>query len=277
MVDDGSSDGTSEMVRADFPSARLERLDEPREVVACRNLGADLALAPVIVSIDDDARMPSPDTVSQTLQDFDDWRVGAVAIPWIDLPTAYKPAWRGHSPGQAERHRAPSPDGVWARHAYVGAAHAVRRDLFLGLGGYRSELVHSFEEPDFCLRLLDAGYVVRAGRADRIEHVAGARNVARWIGYSCRNPILLATWNVPARWIPGRLLKINYNCLIGASRLRWPHPFLRGLALGYRDGLRALRDRRPVHSASWRLWTALQRAGALRLEEIIDRLPPPRW
>jgi hypothetical protein len=104
-----------------------------------------VARGDVIFSLDDDAVFSSPFVVEQTLRDFSHPQIGAVAIPYIEPHKANK-----------EMQRAPSRDDVWITASYIGTAHAVRRDVFLALGGYREHLVHQGEEGDFCLRMLAA-------------------------------------------------------------------------------------------------------------------------
>src|SRR5688572_6292684 len=85
VIDDGSTDGTSELVRTEFPTVRLHREDESRGLIVQRNRGARMASAPIVISIDDDAEFPSQETVAETLQEFDHPRIGAVAIPYINV------------------------------------------------------------------------------------------------------------------------------------------------------------------------------------------------
>jgi glycosyltransferase involved in cell wall biosynthesis len=127
------------------PVLRLIRHEVSAGYIVRRNEGARLAKGDVIFSLDDDAVFSSPFVVEQTLRDFSHPRIGAVAIPYIEPHKANK-----------EMQRAPTREDVWITASYIGTAHAVRRDVFLALGGYREHLVHQGEEGDFCLRMLAA-------------------------------------------------------------------------------------------------------------------------
>jgi glycosyltransferase involved in cell wall biosynthesis len=180
VIDDGSTDGTAEELQKKFsvfsfqfseeqlatshprlatapqalsldpqtaakPLLRLIRHEESRGLIVRRNEGARVARGDVIFSLDDDAVFSLPFVVEQTLRDFSHPRIGAVAIPYIEPHKANK-----------EMQRAPTREDVWVTASYIGTAHAVRRDVFLALGGYREHLVHQGEEGDFCIRMLAA-------------------------------------------------------------------------------------------------------------------------
>jgi GT2 family glycosyltransferase len=259
VLDDASSDGTAEMVAAEFPAVRLHRSDEPRGSIVHRNLGAELATAPVFLPIDDDTEFSSADVVAQTLREFDHPRVGAVAIPLVDVPR-----------GNAVLQRAPEGDRVYAAHAYVGAAVALRRDLFLRLGGYRAQLVHQGEEPEYAIRLLDAGYVTRLGRADPIYHYESPRrDVRRWHINGARNQILLAWYNVPMPFLPLQLLATAAGSVWFGIRTGTLSEKLIGVA----EGLRERGARRPVRRSTYLLYRRLRARGCLPLDEIEARLP----
>ena len=85
VVDDGSTDGTGEMVKQEFPQVKYRRFEGPNGPAFIRNRGSEMARGDILFPIDDDAIMVSPDTVQQTLRDFDDSRIGAVAIPFINV------------------------------------------------------------------------------------------------------------------------------------------------------------------------------------------------
>ncbi len=266
VVDDGSTDGTAEMVREQFPGVLLKRFEHSAGYIVRRNQAAELASTPVIVSIDDDAEFSSSDTVAQTVAEFGHPRVGAVAIPHIDV------------------HRSPSPvlwmppeDGVHLSPSYVGTAHAVTRSLFLDLGGYREELVHQAEEHDFCARMLAAGWVVRLGRADPIRHYESpTRDRDRQMFYWRRNDVLFAWHHVPLPYLPGRLTKVVVHGAMVGMRERRLGPSLRGLWQGHVDFFRNRGSRAPMSRGLYRVDRALRRHQQLPLEAVEGELPAPR-
>jgi GT2 family glycosyltransferase len=266
VVDDGSTDGTAEMVRAEFPEVRLERSEESLGYIVQRTRAARLARAGVIVSLDDDAVLPSRHTVKQTLADFDHPRIGAVAIPFVDArPT-----------GDVELQRAPDTDGRWLTASFIGTAHAVRRDVFLQVGGYRASLIHQVEELDFCLRMLGAGYVTRIGRAEPLLHLESPkRNFRRLLTLTARNELLNGWHNVPMPYLPVRWAKVTATCVLLAARWRQPRALVLGVWLGLRDSFRHPGARRPVPRHVYMVNHDLRKRAPLRLEQVDARLPPP--
>ena len=261
VVDDGSTDGTVEMVRTEFPVVRLERSAQSLGLIVQRNRAARLASGAILFSLDDDAEFSTQHVVEEALKDFDDPRIGAVAIPYIEPRK-----------GNEVRQAPPELSGTWITGRFVGTAHAVRRDVFIRLGGYRDHLVHQGEESDYCIRMLDAGYVVRLGRSDPIKHwESPKRDIQRMDFYGVRNAILFVWQNVPLSALPVHLAATTFNCL------RWsfePHRLwvrLKGIFVGYRDS--AKYRRQPVSRAVYQLYRELGKQGARRLEEIERRLP----
>ena len=262
VLDDGSTDGTAEMVEREFPDVLLDRSERSLGLIVQRNRAARLASTEVLFSIDDDAHFPSPATVEQTVADFDHPRIGAVAVPFLDV--------------RAETRALQLPPdryGRWITSSYIGTAHALRRDVFLDVGGYRGELGQMVEEPDYCLRMLDAGYLTRLGRADQIVHEESARrDEARNVELGRRNDILHGWNNVPMRNLAARLAKVRAHSAVYPWARRYPRAVLRGLATGYAEAWRRRGARAPVRRATYRLDHDLRKRGPLRLEEIEARL-----
>ena len=262
VIDDASTDATHETIASRFPQIRYERAERSQGYIVQRNRAAHLALTPVIVSIDDDAVFPSPHTIEQTLADLDvDPRVGAVAIPFVNVLRA--PDVLQRAPGA----------GIWVGASYVGTAHAVRRDVFLALGGYREALVHQGEEGEFCLRMLAAGYVVRAGTADPLHHRESPhRDLTNLFRWNARNNVL-ATWhNVPAPQVTARLAAKSWNLLRWGWRHRRLRPTYEGLRAGWTEVLARRVERRPVGRHAYALYRRLERTGWVPLDLIAPAL-----
>jgi glycosyltransferase involved in cell wall biosynthesis len=261
VIDDGSTDGTSEMVRQRFPSVRLDRVEQSLGLIAQRNRAAKMAAGDIIFSIDDDAVFTTPRVVAQTLADFDHPKVGAVGIPFIDVRK-----------NDLLQQRAPADEGVFATFNYIGTAHALRRDVFLAVGGYREFLFHQGEESDYCIRMLDAGYIVRLGRADPIHHMESPRrDFTRMDLYGRRNDILFAWYNVPAIALPLHLAATTFNGIRMGFKCGRPLRMARGLLNGYAAVFRQLSKRAPVRPETYRLSRRLKR-GALEFRQIESEL-----
>lgn len=259
VIDDGSTDGTSEMLAVNFPSVVVHRNETSRGYIVQRNRGAELASGEIIFSIDDDAAFSTPYVVEQTLAAFDNPRVGAVAIPFINVKQ-----------DQVVQQKAPDTKGVYVLASYIGTAHALRRELFLQLGGYRAHLFHQGEESDFCIRLLDAGYVVAAGTADPIHHFESPRRSnQRMAIYGRRNDILFGWHNVPLAGLPLRWIRATAGGVLHGVKTGSPLWNLRGLINGYAACLKFARHRKPVSAKTYAMFRRLQKEGPLPIGEIL--------
>lgn len=259
VLDDGSSDDTSEMVSHEFPQVRLFRSESSIGLVAQRNRGANLALGDVIFSIDDDAEFSTPNVVAQTIREFSHPSIGAVAIPYVE-PKKSSICFQ----------RAPDTRAVWITESFRGTAYAVKRDIFNQVGGFRTEIVHQGEELDFCIRLLAKQRFVRLGTGDPILHYeATRRDWRRMDFYGRRNDVLFAWRNVPLPYLPTHLIGTTINGLGSAFRSnRYAQMFL-GIGSAYRDIVFNRPDCDPVSKETYRLHRMLKKTGPLTLEEVM--------
>lgn len=265
VMDDGSTDGTANMVRADFPGVKFFELGKGRGPAFQRNRGIELASAEFVFPVDDDSVLSTPNIVEQTIEQFSDPRVAAVAIPYVN-PRA---DW-------TELQRSPEAARPWVAHAYVGAAHAIRRSIFLESGGYREHFFYMGEEGDLCVRLLDRGYVVVLGNGDLIHHMESpSRNLGFADYCGPRNDIFFAWHNVPTLYLPIHLVANTANALRTALRSRNPGRVLQGIIRGYVESARRWRERRPVSAQTYRLHRLLKKSGPRPLAEVIARIPRP--
>ena len=268
VCDDGSTDGTPEMVRAEFPEAVLHVAERSEDIAVQRTRATALASAPIVVSIDDDAEFTSPHTVAAALRLFDRPRVALVAMPFVNVRVSDRVL-----------QRTPNADGVYVASGFVGTAYAVRRDVFLALAGYRTFLVHQYEEEDFAIRLLDAGYLIRLADTPPIHHFhSPTRNRVGMDVWGARNTILFTWHNVPMPFFAAHMAATSVNAFVAGVRAGTTWRKLRGMASGYADCMRQRRERAPVRAATYRLYRRLKRGGPLPLEVVEQlswgRVPP---
>lgn len=262
VIDDGSTDGTAGRIRAEFPTARVIRHDESRGYIVRRNEAAHAAEGDVLFSLDDDAAFSTPRVVEQTLREFPGGPIGAVAIPYADV-----------NQGPTIHQLAPDGGSVFVTDTYIGTSHAVQKDLFLRLGGYREHLFHQGEEADFCIRLLAAGFVVRVGSADPIHHFESPkRDFRRMDHYGPRNAVLFAWQNVPFPYLLVHLPMTVLRVLLWTGRPARLVTRVGGLLDGLRQCLR--HERRPVPARAYRLMRRLRRSDPLTLSQVSADLQP---
>ena len=263
VLDDASTDGTGAMMAAEFPHVRYERSEVAGGPTVSRNKGARLASCEIIFPIDDDAEFVSPATVRQTIAEFDNPRVAAVGIPFINVRV-----------DQTVRQIAPDANHIYATNAYIGCAHALRRSVFLAVGGYREQLFYMGEESDVCIRLLAKGYVTRLGRAEPMHHHESPLRNSRWAElYARRNDVLFGWHNVPAIALPLRWIRVVAGTIRHAAGRGAVLVTLEGLTWGFASVPKYFRKRSPVSRHVYLLHRTLIDGYAVPLEEIEGKLP----
>ena len=263
VVDDAANDEVERMTRVEFPGVRYYRLGEAKGPAFQRNRGIELATNDVVFPLDDDSVLVSRRTVEQTLSEFDHPRIGAVGIPYINI-----------NQDRRVLQTAPRDGAIYVTHSFVGAAHAIRRDVFLKLGGFREHFFYMGEESDLCLRMLSAGYVTRLGNADPIHHLESPRRNMRRASYSGRcNDIRFVWHNVPMPHFPLHLVGTTFNGFKAALTQGCFSSMVSGTAAGYADLFRRRHERNPVTRDTYRLHRRLKKKSR-RLEEIEQALPP---
>jgi glycosyltransferase involved in cell wall biosynthesis len=258
VMDDASEDGTGDMMRSEFADVVYCRSADRRGPCFQRNRGIEMAQTEIVFPLDDDSILHSPRTLEQTLQDFTDERIGAVAIPFVNIL---------QSP--AVLCSPPERDRTYIVHAFVAAAHALRKSVLSTVGGYRESLFYMGEEGDLCLRMLEKGYVVRLGRADPIHHLQPPGRVSFAADfYGRRNDILFAYTYAPSPLLPLYLLGTTARGITFALRLRRAKTMIGGLMHGYRHAARRAVRRSPVDRACFRTYRRLKKVGHIELESL---------
>lgn len=138
---------------------------------------------------------------------------------------------------------------------FIGCGVAVRRSLYLELGGYDPLFGYYAEEYDLAARMLLAGYSVALDRRFLVEHrkVAAGRDMDLIFGRLMRNNGWVMQRYAPARRRIGELSHIieRYTTI---ARKEWAE---RGAALGRAELARTLCEQRrsPLPGDLWRRFT----------------------
>ncbi|MFK7851529.1 MAG: glycosyltransferase [Akkermansiaceae bacterium] len=153
VVDDGSSDATSELVTKKFPSVRLIKI-QPSGLSAARNLGSEMANGEILAFTDDDCE-PDKEWLIRLNRAFEDPSVAAAGGPNLaPRPRNWQQAVIQACLG------APSHvllDDQTAEHL-PGCNISVRKKIFREVGGFDPQFKTAGDDVDFCWRLGEHGH-----------------------------------------------------------------------------------------------------------------------
>lgn len=188
VADNGSTDDSVEVLRSEFPSVTVLRMDRNYGFAGGYNralqrieadyyvlLNSDVEtprgwLAPLVETLD---RNPDVGVVSPKLISSEDRRMFEYAgasggyVDWLGYPFC-----RGRILRTVEEDRGQYDDArdlFWVS----GAAFCCRAELFLRLGGFDDDFFAHMEEIDLCWRMQLAGYRVRVVPESRVYHLGG--------------------------------------------------------------------------------------------------------
>jgi GT2 family glycosyltransferase len=259
VIDDGSVDGTSEMVVQDFPHVRLESYRASAGLIARRNELARLAKTKYLLSIDDDAELTAADSIQAATSIMDTHpRVAVVGVPFVNVGRESK-----------VRQVAPDKDRLWLMPAFVGTAYVIRVDTFLEVGGYRAEFWRQGEETELSLRLIDGGWMIAASSGAAIRHYHSPNRDSDQIEYYARRSDVATAFLLwPARHLPFRLIRMTLRGLRRATITRRWRANLRGLVAGLGLGLHLWKSRTPVRRTTVRTFELLLRQEFTPAEQL---------
>ncbi len=181
VVDDGSSDGTSEALAQEAPGVQVLRHDYARGFNQACHSGVAAARGEFVVLLNNDTE-PCCRWLEELLDPFERWSdtgmTGAQLIyPDGRLQEAGGIVWGNGEPWNYGRGRNPHHPGVsYTRQVdYVsGAALAIRRETWSRLGGFSPEFSPAYyEDTDLAFKVREAGYVVRYAPLAKVIHHEG--------------------------------------------------------------------------------------------------------
>ena len=258
VVDSASSDGSWQDVAAHWPRARALRFDE--NIGFCRgcNEGAKAVEGRLVAFVNFDGEVePGWDGPLREL--LDDAGVSVATGLLLDasgrtieaagLEIAPNMATFGRDEGTARPQTLVEPFDVTAA---SGALMMMRRDEFLGLGGFYEPIWMYGEEADLALRV-PGSIVVHPGSALRHGHGAAAgppRSRTR-LYWGSRNRLLNAGRHLPAPALARAVASSAAFDALTLSQVR-SRTALGAILSGWRDGLRLLRSQRRARSRAER-------------------------
>lgn len=180
VLDQGSSAEALQRIAAfvsDRDDATLLVAQENLGVPGGRNAASDFGHGRVIIGLDNDAEFAWADTAARAVRTMDEApELAALGFRILRHGTPHDDAssW-GYPPAMLARANA-SFNTV----TFVGAGHAIRRAAWEQIGGYDPSLFFCWEEYEFCLRALAAGWSVRYDGRIAVTHKVSAEQRVCW-------------------------------------------------------------------------------------------------
>ena len=246
---DGCSDNTVEMVKREMPAARLIINEEGRGSVASRDRMIREAKGDLVLALDDDS-YPEQVGCLATLRDLFTKNQKLAIATYPQRTDEYPGSLTKENFGEAHPVR-----------SFPCSGACLRVSTYRSLQGFEPMFFHMYEEPDYALQCVAAGWEVLytpvitirhhwtgSGRSELRNHHRHARNELWSTVMRCPIPqmLLMITWRVfsQARFAAGR----GFSWLIREPIWWWDA--VKGLS-------RALRRRHPVSWSGYRKWLSL--------------------
>jgi len=245
---DGCTDGTAEFVSA-MPNVKFIVNQPATGSVASRDRMIREAQGDLVLALDDDSYPEEADSIGRIIPFFKhEPKLAVLHFPQRTDEYPYTLARTNFGPEGATR-------------SFANSGAVLRRSTYLQLPGFEPRFYHMYEEPDYALQCVAAGYHVLFSPTITIRHhyVSRARDEIRIHHRHARNEFWSTLMRCPLPFAPGMIAwrvfsQFRYACKRGWSWVvrepLWWFQALAGIPL-------CLRRRRPVSWAGYRRWLAL--------------------
>lgn len=190
VVVNGPSTDHTEKVVAEY-TGQIKLGNNPlANLSVSRNIGIRAAAGDIVAFIDDDA-LPEADWLTQALQPFDDPEIGGVGGIVLDhtgMDLQYRFSAANRFGEGIFSDESPFDDlsvpGSWTFPYLQGTNALFRRSVLAQIGLFDETYEYYLDETDLCLRIVDAGYVLRQLNCAPVHHKylpSAVRNHARII------------------------------------------------------------------------------------------------
>ena len=245
VVDNGSTDGTLDLVRSEFPEASLVELQANVGCPKARNLAAEQASADVLLFVDDDSVL-APNAVERAEEAaVGDERIAVFAPRIIEVREGRRWALLDGPPRDLAR--------------FIGQC-AIRRSLIPENGLYPVEFLYYGEEQALALQLIERGLRIVYDPSIVVHHFPESvgRKAALEMGWSVQNPLSVKWRLFPYRYAIPSTVRTLALLLPWAIKTHTVRAYLRGVAGLPRVIRAAVRNRSPVSPPAWRRYRELR-------------------
>jgi len=155
---DGCTDGTASLVKSELPDAKLIVNEQPRGSVASRDRMMRQAKGDLVLALDDDSYPEQLDCIPRIVRLFEEGP---------ELAVLHFPQRTDEYP---ETITQPNFDPEHLTRSFANSGAVLRRSTYLELPGFESLFFHMYEEPDYALQCVAAGYEVLFSPVVTIRH-----------------------------------------------------------------------------------------------------------
>lgn len=241
VVDNGSTDGTADMLQQRFPQIRALSGGLNTGAPAARNVGAAAGRGDLLVFLDDDTRVEDARFLVRVREVFErEEAAGIVAFRILD-PATGRPRRFEIPTRHKDRFQTPFETSY-----FISAGCAIRRRAYDAIGGMDESLIYGFEELDFSYRAVTRGFRIFYRPEIWVVHRLSnsGRPAGRRIYFFFRNKI----W-ISVRYLPWWMCLVQVGLWSGyflkeALRSGRIDAFVAGLASGLAGIPARLRNRR---------------------------------
>jgi len=246
---DGCTDGTIEFVKAELPKAKLLVSNRAVGSVASRDRMMREARGDLVLALDDDSYPEQLDCIARFVPLFEQ-RPELAVLHFPQRTDEYRETLVQTNFGSEHLTR-----------SFANSGAVLRRSTYLQLPGFESRFFHMYEEPDYALQCIAAGYDVLFSPVVTIRHhySGHARDEIRIHHRHARNEFWSTLMRCPLPFAIGMVAwrifsQFRYACRRGWSWVvREPICWCEALAgIPY-----CIRKRKPVPWAGYKRWLAL--------------------
>jgi GT2 family glycosyltransferase len=246
---DGCTDGTIELVKSELPNAKLIVNNPAIGSVASRDRMMRKARGDLVLALDDDSYPEQLDFIARIIPLFEQ-RPKLAVLHFPQRTDEYSETLTQTNFGSEHSTR-----------SFANSGAVLRRSTYLQLPGFESRFFHMYEEPDYALQCVAAGYDILFSPVITIRHhySGQARDEIRIHHRHARNELWSTLLRCPFPFAFGILSWRLFSQFRYASKRGWswvvrePLWWWQALAgVPY-----CLRKRRPASWARYQRWLAL--------------------